>query len=143
MDNVYSTTSSDMFDTTRHTQGGHVHLIQHLWDQYCLYLGEQIKEREEKKLSTVDLPTAKKKATATHFAKWAADFLKANRPVESFFVEENCGLRLTNNVLVAIAPGMDEDIRGTMQSSGAIQVTEGRSQTGNNGVTNSGGTLRI
>ncbi len=143
MDQVFSTTGSDMFDTTRHTQGGHVHLIQHLWDQYCLYLQEKIDERIEGRISTVNLATAKEKATATHFAKWASNFLKENRPVESFFVEENCGIRLTNNVLVAIAPGMDTDIRGTMQAADAIQVTEGRSQRGNNGVTGSGDTLRI
>lgn len=138
---VFGIQGGELFDSTLHTQGGLNHLMQHLWDAYCLHLKETIDERIEKRISTVNLETAKSKATATHFAKWATEYLKEFRVTESFFIDGNLGIRLANSVCVAVSPGVE--IRGTMQDSAAIQVTEGRSQLGNNGVTGDGGSLRI
>lgn len=138
--NVFQMSGSDMFDSTAHTQGGLPHLVQHLWDAYGAHLEEKIKERAATGQATVDLATAKKRAPATDFATWASDYLKENRVVESFFVDANHGVRLANNAMVAICPGVE--IRGTMQESGAIQVTEGRSQPHQQGVSNDS-SLRI
>ena len=137
---VFQVGSGDLFDSQMHTQGGLNHLMQHLWDQYKLHLQEQIEARQKAGKPTVDVETAAKKAPATNFATWATEYLKEFRVTESFFIDGNLGIRLANNVCVAVSPGVE--IRGTMQESGAIQVTEGRSQPGNNGVDNAGG-LRI
>ena len=121
-----------LFDEISHTQGGMAHLMQHLWDAYVGFLRERLEERKKAGKATVSLEEAKKKAPAIHFAKWASDYLKENRVVENFFIDENHGVRLANNTCVAICPGTT--IQGTMQDSGAVQVTEGRSQRDMNGV---------
>lgn len=137
---TFQLTGSDMFDSNTHTQGGLPHLIQFLWDAYCQYLDDEIRSRIDRRISTVNLATAKAKAPATDFARFASDYLATNRVVDSFFIDENFGLRLTNNQTVAFSPGVE--IRGTMQDSGAVQVTEGKSQPGND-MLPGGGTLRI
>ena len=121
-----------LFDELAHTQGGMAHLLQHLWDAYVSYLREQLEERQKQGQAVVSLAEAKKKAPATHFAKWASDYLKENRVVENFFIDANHGVRLSNSVCVAICPGTA--IQGTMQDAGAIGITEGRSQRDMNGV---------
>lgn len=137
---VFQMAGSDMFDSAAHTQGGLPHIMQYLWDAYCLHLKEELEKRQAAGKMTVDLPTAKQKAPATDFARWATEHLAENRVAESFFIDANHGIRLSNNSMVAICPGVE--IRGTMQDSNAIQVTEGRSQPHQEGVTTKGG-LRI
>lgn len=126
--------SADMFDTTSHTQGGLPHLVQHLWDQYCLHLAAEIQKRKEAGQPALDLDAAKRRAPAAGFCKWATAYLLENRVAEGFFIDANHGVRLTNNVAVALCPGLQDDIRGTMQDSKAVQVTEGRSQAHQQGV---------
>ena len=138
---VFQVQGGDLFDSTMHTQGGLNHLMQHLWDAYKIHLQDQIETRQKEGKPTVDLTTAVKKAPASNFAEWATEYLKEFRVTESFFIDGNLGVRLANNVCVAVSPGVE--IRGTMQEAAAIQVTEGRSQLGNNGVTGDGGSLRI
>lgn len=132
-DGSFQVGSSDLFDATAHTQGGLPHLIQFLWDEYAKHLDRLLKERAEAGKPAVDLHTAKTKAPATNFAKWASDYLKDNRIVESFFIDGNLGIRLTNMKMVAVCPGLEE-IRGTMQDANAIGITHGRSQADNSGV---------
>lgn len=132
-DGSFPVGSSDLFDATAHTQGGLPHLIQFLWDEYAKHLDRLLKERAGAGKPAVDLQTAKTKAPAVNFAKWASDYLKENRIVESFFIDGNLGVRLTNMKTVAVCPGLEE-IRGTMQESNAIGITHGRSQPDNNGV---------
>lgn len=139
--NVFQMTGSDMFDSIQHTQGGLNHLIQYLWDKYVEHLKEAVEKMQATARPVVNLEMAKKKAPATHFAKWCADYLKENRVTESFFVDGNLGMRLTNSDTMVICPGIE--IRGTMQDSGAVAVTEGKSQNNKNGVVGSDGTLRI
>lgn len=142
MNNVFGVNDNGLFDPVAHSQGGCQHLMQHLWDAYCEYLSDQLKARTDKGLAATTIDDAKKKSPATHFVKWAAEYLKANRVVQSFFIDENHGVQLANNTMVAICPGVE--VRGTMQDSGAVQVTEGRSQRNNNGVVNpDGDVMRI
>lgn len=129
---VVTVTDGGLFNELQHTQGGMEHLVQHLWDEYCKYLDEQLEERREAGKPAVPLAQAKRTAPATHFARWASDYLKENRVVENFFIDANHGVRLANNVCVAICPGTV--IQGTMQDSHAIAVTEGKSQRDMEGV---------
>lgn len=121
------------FDAIRHTQGDHPHIMQYLWDAYLAYLEAEGQERAAKGQTVLPIAQAKTKAPATHFVLWAANHLRDIRAIESFFVDGNVGVRLNNNKTIAISPGVE--IRGTMQDSGAVAVTEGRSEIGNNGVT--------
>lgn len=131
-DNSIAISAGNHFDDVIHTQGGTPHLVQYLWDRYVSHLETQIKERAARGEPVVSLAEAKKKAPATHFATWAADYLRQNRVVEHFFIDENHGIRLSNNACVAVSPGTI--IRGTMQSSHAVEITSGLSQTDMNGV---------
>lgn len=135
--NVFQMGTPELFDATVHTQGGLPHLMQYLWDRYVEHLTEELEKRT---VLSATIETAKRKAPATHFAQWATEFLKENRATESFFLDANMGLRLTNNAMVAISPGVE--IKGTMQDSTAIQVTEGKSQADKTRVAD-GGSLRI
>jgi len=141
VNNVFGVNDQGLFDPIMHTQGGVNHLMQHLWDAYCVHLAEQLDKRKLEGKPTVELAEAKKKAPASNFATWAAEYLKEIRVTESFFIDGNLGIRLANNVCVAVCPGVE--IRGTMQDSGSVAVTEGKSQAGYNGTADTGGTMRI
>lgn len=140
-DPVFQMSGSDLFDAAGHTQGGLPHLMQHLWDAYVAHLGEQIEQRKATGKNVVDLDTAKKKAPATDFAVFATGYLKEHRVAESFFIDANHGIRLGNNVMVAVCPGVE--IRGTMQDAGAVEVTHGRSQPHQQGIVGNTGDIRI
>lgn len=137
---VFQMAGSDMFDSASHTQGGLPHLMQHLWDAYAAYLQTELDKRAAAGKPTVTLDEAKKKAPATAFAQWATEYLAENRVAESFFIDANHGIKLANNAMVAICPGVE--IRGSMQDSNAVPVMEGRSQPHQEGITKTGG-LRI
>mgnify|MGYP006890191480 FL=1 len=129
---VVQVNESGLFDSIAHTQGGVTHLMQLLWDEYLVHLRETIEKRTKAGKPSVSLTEAIKRAPATDFAKFCADYLAVHRPVQSFFIDENMGLMLRNQKSVAVSPGVE--IRGTMQDAGAVQVTEGVSQEGLNGV---------
>jgi len=130
---VVQVNEGGLFDSISHTQGGVTHLIQLLWDEYLNHLREAIEKRAKAGKASVTLVEAIRRAPATDFAKFAADYLAVHRPVQSFFIDENLGILLRNQKSVAVSPGVE--IRGTMQDAGAVQVTEGLSQEGLNGVT--------
>jgi hypothetical protein len=138
---VFQVAGSDMFDSTGHTQGGLPHLMQHLWDAYVEHLKTAIETRKSEGKTVVDLETAKKKAPATDFAVFATNYLKEHRVSESFFIDANHGIRLGNNVMVAVCPGVE--IKGTMQDAGAVEVTHGRSQPHQQGIVGQSGDIRI
>jgi len=121
--NIVQVGSSDLFNSQAYTQAGVPHLMQYLWDKYCEHLQEEINRRIESRRATVDLATAKSRAPATNFATWASNYLENNRVVDSFFIDENLGIRLTNGVRLAVCPGIE--VRGTMQPVTEIRVTEG------------------
>ncbi len=125
---------SALFDEIKHTQAGMPHLLQYLWNRYVLHLQEEISKRQEAKQPTVTIQEALKRAPAISFVTWASDFLKETRVVENFFVDANHGIRLANMDAMVICPGTT--IQGTMQESGAIAITEGKSQADNEGVFN-------
>jgi len=108
------------------TQGGFPHLIMHLWQEFTDDLDRELKKRQAEGKQTLTLEQALIKAPALTFCEFASNYLKTNRPVEQFFIDENYGLRLSNNKTVAVSPGVD--IRGTMQGSGAVPVTPGMPQ---------------
>ncbi len=131
--NVFGVNDTPLFDAELHTQGGQPHLLQLLLNKYREHLAGKIEERKKAKLPTpVDADTATRATSALTFLKWASDYLKENRPAGNFFVDENLGLKLSNNLTCVISPGIN--IQGTMQDSGAISVTHGQSQQGNEGV---------
>lgn len=131
---VVQVNNEGLFDSIAHTQGGVTHLTQLLWDAYVERLRGRIEDRKTQGKPAVTLEEAIRRAPATDFAKFCADYLAVHRPVQSFFIDENLGILLRNQMSVALSPGVE--VRGTMQDSGAVQVTEGMSQEGLNGVVN-------
>jgi len=129
---VFQVGGSDLFDSVAHSQGGQPHLLQFLWDEYWKYLQAELDKRTRQGVAVFTLDEAKRKAPAVGFLKWATAYLAENRAAESFFLDANLGVRLTNNVAVAICPGVE--LRGTMQDANAVQVTEGRSQPHQDGI---------
>ncbi len=129
---VFQVSDGGLFDEISHTQGGMNHLMQYLWDAYVRHLETELEARVAADKPAATLQQAKKNAPASHFAKWAADHLRENRVVENFFIDANHGVRLSNNACLAICPGTV--IQGTMQDSGAVSVTQGRSQRDMDGV---------
>lgn len=61
-------------------------------------------------------------------------YLEVYRPVQAFPVDSNYGIMLSNNQRCVISPNLDE-LPGSMENSGAIQVTTGKSNPGQEGVT--------
>lgn len=59
------------------------------------------------------------------FAKFVAKYLDKNRPIGTFAVDANVGLRLADQAAVVISPGFNE-IAGTMQDAKAIPMTSGQ-----------------
>lgn len=114
------------FDSTAHTTGGMPHLMQYLWDQYREFLRHQIERKTLEGKRTIPLEEALRRAPATSFVAFAADFLGEQRIQELFPLDANYGVRLANGDYVAICPGTD--IQGTMQESTSIDVMEGKSR---------------
>lgn len=129
---VFGVNDSPLFDSAQHTQGGNPHILQYLFQEFAKHVAAQIEERKKNKKPTVELSAAMAKMPMTRFLTWAKQHLTEVRPVNTFFLDENIGVRLSNNRNIAISPGIE--IRGTMQNAGAVAVTRGASQEGNEGV---------
>ncbi len=70
-------------------------------------------------------------------------YLDTFRPVLAFAVDNNYGIQLANSTRCVISPYRPDEAPGTMQSSGAIEVTSGQSNPGQNGVVRVGPSLPI
>jgi hypothetical protein len=130
----FGVNDKNLFDEVAHTQGGMPHILQYLWDAYVRYLQAEISKRRESNKPTVTVEQAVTRAPAIKFVEWAANYLQEHRVVENFYVDANHGIRLSNNDTLVISPGTN--IQGTMQDSGAINVTEGKSQQNMEGIFN-------
>lgn len=120
--------------------GGLPHLMQHLWEMYSEHLEEVIADMKKRGQTPAPIKTALAKAPATHFIDFAEAYLNAHRVVETFFVDANIGLRLNNQVTVALAP-LVESVGGTMQDSLVVPVLGERQQQDLRGVDSVGGTV--
>lgn len=70
--------------------------------------------------------------TVEQFLADAKKFLEQNRPVENFPADSNHGVRLSNNDRVLVCPPVPAP--GTTAPSGAVEITHGASQSGQEGV---------
>lgn len=131
--NVFGVNDTPLFDSELHTQAGQPHLLQLLLNKYREHLDEKLKAMQAAgKKTPVDVDQATRATPIMVFLKWASDWLRENRPVRQFFVDENMGIQLSNNLSCVISPGIN--IQGTMQDAGAVSVTHGQSQQGNEGI---------
>lgn len=131
---VFNVNPEGLFDDIQHTQAGLPHLVQFLWDKYVVHLKELAAKRKAEKKPTREVDgDLLQKMPAIHFCAFAAKYLSENRHVQSFFVDENHGITLSNNEACVLSPGVM--IRGTMQNSGAVEVTKGESPRGSQGGT--------
>lgn len=103
------------------------HLMQHLWNEYKRWLEAKRQQLLAQGLKSVlSLDEAVRKAPATSFVRFCVDYLRDQRPVELFALDANYGFRLSNNVSVALCPGIESS--GPMQDAQAVAVTEGIGQ---------------
>ena len=70
---------------------------------------------------------------AEDFSLWCENYLNEHRTVENWPADSNIGVRLSNNERAVIHPNAPAS-GGTMQDSGAVSVTEGQTQPGQEGV---------
>ncbi len=122
-----------VFDSINHTTAGLPHIVGLLVEAYKKDLAarlERLKAKGGAKFAT--LAEAYKAAPVSDFVKFADDYLRANRPVQSFAVDLNHGLMLSNHVRCVVSPGAE--VRGGMQASGAVGVNRGESQPGMGGT---------
>lgn len=116
---------------------GQTHFTQYAIDEYRKYLEGVIAER---KLS-VTIEEAMKRATLTSFATWLVGHLDKVRVVETSYSTGNVGLRLTDGAAITLCPPAVEEVRGTMQESHAVGITDGSIKSGD--LPKAGTTLRI
>lgn len=109
------------------------HLLQHLWDRYKEHIVERILRAKTAAGRALSAEEAAKRAPATDFVSFAAGYLNDNRGVSSFFIDDNIGLRLSDNTTVKLCPG--DVIRGTMQESSSVDITSAPTAKGREGVT--------
>lgn len=106
------------------TQGGLPWLLDHLWGRFCRKLRRAAKQRRQ--------PLAVDQVPAEAFLKWARRHLERCRVVETFPLDANVGVRLQDNTMCSICPGVDHT--GTMEDAGDVPITQGRSQANQRGV---------
>lgn len=73
-----------------------------------------------------------------NFVEFARKYLDEHRTIETWPADSNLGIRLSNNVRLILHPGTGVESTGAMQDSGAVQITEGQSQPGQEGVIGDG-----
>lgn len=105
------------------TPAGVPHLLQFLWQQYIAALTNGTK------LTAAEIERNLQFVSAVAFATWCADYLRQNRAANTFFVEANQGITLTNHLSFVISPG-DAAVPGSMQEAAAIGVTTGAGNPG-------------
>lgn len=116
------------FDPIRLTTGGLPTLVQVIEQALNKDIQERLERLKADGRKVITLEQARRRVTLAMFGKFAADYLAENRVVEVFAVDANVGLVLSNHVRCVVCPGTD--VAGTMQESGAVGVTSGRSQAG-------------
>jgi hypothetical protein len=121
-----------MFNSVAHTQAGMPHITAHLLAEYREWVNQANLTRQGQGQTPVD-PEEQIRA-AQPLLDFFENYLKVNRPVQNFPVDMNVGMMLSNNKRICISPGI-EGIQGSMQEdSGAIGITDGQSQPGQEGV---------
>ena len=141
MTDVVKVNPEGLFDPAKYTTAGQPHLMEHLWGAYRERLKALLDARRAAGQPAADLDAAVAKAPASHFYAFCVEYLLANRPVNTFYVDTNTGVVLSNTNRVVISPGFD--LRGTMQDAAAVGVTAGVSQPGLNGVAPGTGPIGI
>lgn len=129
--NAMPSSPDPLFNPETHTQGGLPHLVEFLVAEYRQLLRQANETRQAQGQALLD-PEAVLKS-AKPLLDFFKAYLKTNRPVQVFALDANYGVILSNNARVAIAPGTPL-IQGTMQDSGAVQVSQGMTQPGQDGV---------
>jgi hypothetical protein len=122
--------------------GGIVDLMTYLKQEYIQFLNLEIEKRKARGMKTMSLEEAITITPFDSFFKFCRQFLSRHRPVQSFPADANQGMMLSNNARIVLCPAAQGDFAGyggSMQHSGDINITQGQSQPGMNGVVNDGG----
>ncbi len=131
--------ASDM-EALGHVQGSVPDLLTYLLAAYKAQLQRRIDERvvQSGPASVRTLDEALTHAPVLDFMRFALEFLAENRPAETFPVDANIEIRLSNGDLVLICPGTQ--LSGTMQASHSVQIA---AQGKRGGMQGDGGAIGI
>ena len=119
-----------MFSSVAHTQAGMPHLMAMLLEEYRDYVATANLTRQQQGQQEVD-PSESIRA-AQPLLDFFENYLKVHRPVQTFPIDMNVGVMFSNNQRCCISPGV-YGIQGSMQDSGAVAISDGRSQSGQDG----------
>jgi hypothetical protein len=101
-------------------------LMDHLHEQFMegRAIDEKAAEEDENVVLGDALPA---------FLRFAKSYLDQHRTVQTYPADANVGIVLANNTRLLIHPPSGAGMGG-MQNSGAVDITEGQSQPGQEGV---------
>ena len=97
------------------------HLVQFLWDRYLEDIQSRLAQRKADGKSVVDFAEAIRRAPASDFAHFAARYLSQQRAVQSFWLPDNVGLRLSSEVSVVVSP---PNPQAQPSAASAVPITE-------------------
>lgn len=100
------------------------HLLQYLWDRYLEHIQQRLSQRQAEGKPTVEFAQAIRKAPASDFAYFAADYLRHHRPQQAFWSADNVGITLESTSLL-VAPPVEEPV----QSDTALPITGAAGET--------------
>lgn len=113
------------FNSVAQTQGGMPALLELLQEEYRKYMGQVNAKRLEQGKPTLDAEATL--SAARPFLKFCQKYLTENRPVQTFAIDSNYGLVLSNNLRCAVSPGV-ATLKGTMQETHSVAVSVGLGQ---------------
>jgi len=78
--------------------------------------------------------TGRESSEIGNFVRFCREFLDQNRPAETWAADRNIGFTLSDNHRLLLCPNTQSESAGAMEPSGAVSITVGRSQPGQEGV---------
>jgi hypothetical protein len=100
-------------------------LMEHLLGEYVRMMETHNKTVETNPEAGEACDVQKELDRVSDFNKFAKSYLDKNRPLNTFAVDANVGIKLGDNAQVVISPGFNE-IAGTMQHSQTVPMTSGQ-----------------
>ncbi len=127
-----------MIDTSQVTTAGLPTLLEHLKKVFLARLEKRLEA--ERARTNKDAPTKMdvldvfRRCSPLLFLEFCDEYLKTNRITETFAVDSNVGVVLSDLSRCVICPGTEVD--GTMLDAGAVAITEGRAARNKEGTDN-------
>lgn len=94
---------------------------------------DHLKAKYDEDTSEPDAPLMKIEDPVERFVEFCRQYLDQHRTIQTWPADANVGIVLANNTRLLVHPPSGAGMGG-MQDSGAVDVTEGKTQPGQEGV---------